>query len=352
MVVSTVAAGPVAVLPKRDAAGPQGRSSMRVLWTHNFDPEKPNSQVFMNIAASGLRARGIDLHCEYLGNLRSVRNLAAARRRLPGLGKEFDVVHAQYGSACGFATMTIQGVPKVLSVRGNDWNLHDQALGFHYFHTRLARWMTRRSISHYDAVLTVSRRVAADVQAFARDARIVPMPSPIDLRRFVPRDKKEARAMLGFPNAGSERWVLFNALNLNDPIKRFPLAKKTFELAEARCGNLRLRLATDLPHEALPLFTAACDVILCTSENEGWPNCVKEALACNVPFVSTDVSDLSDIARVETSCRVCPDDPAVLAENLCEVLALDGSADLRKHVAPMSLDFSSERLIGLYESLL
>jgi glycosyltransferase involved in cell wall biosynthesis len=325
---------------------------MRVLWTHNFDPSKPNSQVFMNIAASGLRARGIDLHCEYLGNLRSVRNLAAARRRLQRLGRDFDVVHAQYGSACGFATIAIDGVPKVLSVRGNDWNVHDEAFGFHYFHTRLARWMTRRSISHYDVLLTVSRRVAVDVQAFARDARIVAMPSPIDLGRFAPRDRKEARAMLGFPNSDSERWVLFNALSLNDPIKRFPLAKKAFELANARCGNLRLRVATDLPHEVLPLFTAACDVILCTSETEGWPNCIKEALACNIPFVSTDVSDLRDIARVEPSCRVCPDDPAVLAQNLCEVLALTGTADLRKHVVPMSLDTTSDRLIGIYESLL
>jgi glycosyltransferase involved in cell wall biosynthesis len=324
---------------------------MRVLWTHNFDPARPNSQVFMNIAAAGVRSRGVDLECEYLGNLRSVRNLAAARRRLRRVGKDFDVVHAQYGSACGYATTAIEGVPKVLSIRGNDWNVHDEALGFHYIHTRLARAMTRRSMPHYDAILTVSRRVAADVQAFAPDARIVPLPSPIDLSRFVPRDKCEARRLLGFPNSDSERWVLFNALSLKDPIKRFPLAKQVFELANKRCGNLRLRVATDLPHEALPLFTAACDVILCTSETEGWPNCVKEALACNVPFVSTDVSDLRDIARNEPSCRVCSDAPAVLAENLCEVLALPGTPDVRKHVAPMSLDVSSERLVSLYESL-
>ena len=325
---------------------------MRVLWTHNFDPAKPNSQVFMNIAASGLRARGVDLHCEYLGNLRSLRNLAAARDRIAKIANDFEIVHAQYGSACGFATTAADGIPKVLSVRGSDWNTYDEALGFFYFHTRMARWMTRRAISHYDAVLTVSRRVAADVRAFARDARIVPMPSPIDLRRFVPLDKNEAREKLGFPNAGSERWVLFNALSLNDPIKRFSLAKEVFEIANSRCGNLRLRVATDLPHDVLPLFTAACDVILCTSETEGWPNCVKEALACNVPFVSTDVSDLADIARVEPSCRICPADPVVLADNICEVIAMDGTPDLRKHVAAMSLDTLSDQLVAVYRSLL
>jgi glycosyltransferase involved in cell wall biosynthesis len=325
---------------------------MRVLWTHNFDPAVPNSQVFMNIAAAGVRSRGVDLHCEYLGNLRSVRNLAAARKRVRTIAGDFDLVHAQYGSACGFATMAARETPKVLSVRGNDWNVHDDSFGFHYVHTRLARWMTRRAIPRYDAILTVSRRVGADVQRFAPGARIVAMPSPIDLSRFVPRDKAEARRLLGFPDAAGEHWVLFNALSLKDPIKRFPLAKQAFDLANARCGNLRLRIATDLPHEALPLFAAACDVILCTSETEGWPNCVKEALACNVPFVSTDVSDLGDIAAEEPACRVSSDDPEVLARHLCEVLSSAPPKDLRRHVAAMDLEASSTRLVEVYQDVL
>jgi len=337
-------------MASKRAAASRPNDSMRVLWTHNFDPAKPNSQVFMNIAAEGLRARGIDLHCEYLGNLRSPFNLEKARRHVRRFAKDFDVVHSQYGSACAFATAAIDGIPKVLSVRGNDWNVHDAVFGFYYLHTRLARWMTRRSLPCYDVVVTVSNRVAEDVKAFAPDASIVCIPSPIDLNCFVPRDRREAKALLGFPDC-DERWVLFNALSLADPIKRFPLAKRAFDIANERCGNLRLRVATQLPHRELPLFTAACDVILCTSETEGWPNCVKEALACNVPFVSTDVSDLKDIAAVEPSCRVCPDDPEVLAANLCDVLANAKGANVRKYVEPMSLDALSGRLVGLYESL-
>jgi len=324
---------------------------MRVLWTHNFDPATPNSQVFMNTASRDLRSRGVNLHFEYLGNLRSIKNLVSARKRLPGIAVDFDLVHAQYGSACALATAAIDGIPKVLSIRGNDWNVHNASIGFHYFHTRLARAMTRWSLDCFDCVLTVSRRVAADVQRISPRSSVLIMPSPIDLGRFVPRGKKEARSLLGFPEC-TEKWVLFNALSLKDPVKRFPLAKEVFELANAKLGNLRLRIATDLPHESLPLFTAACDVILCTSETEGWPNCVKEALACNVPFVSTDVSDLQDIARREPTCRICPADPVVLANNLCEVLSSKKQPDLRSHVAAMDLDVVSERLVSIYDSLL
>ena len=324
---------------------------MRVLWTHNFDSALPNGQLFMNIASLGLRARGVDPHFEYLGNLRSITNLVRARTRLRRLAADFDLVHAQYGSACALATAAIDGIPKVLSVRGSDWNVKNASIGFHYFHSRLARWMTRWSLGDFDCVLAVSRRVAAAVQQFSPRSSVVAMPSPIDLGRFVPRDKKEARALLGFPDC-TERWVLFNALNLDDPNKRFALAKEAFERANAKCGNLRLRIATDLPYAELPLFTAACDVILCTSETEGWPNCVKEALACNVPFVSTDVSDLLAIARQEPTCRICAADPVVLADNICDVLASQQQPDLRRHVAAMSLDVVSDRLVSIYESLL
>src|SRR5688500_13574760 len=117
---------------------------MRVLWPHNFNPEQPNSQVFMNIAAAGVRACGVDLQCEYLGNLRSPANLVRARKRVQHLARDFDIVHAQYGSACGLAVSAVTGARKVLSIRGNDWSVYDQSLNFHYFHTRLARWMTRR----------------------------------------------------------------------------------------------------------------------------------------------------------------------------------------------------------------
>jgi teichuronic acid biosynthesis glycosyltransferase TuaC len=324
---------------------------MRVLWTHNSDPDKPNSQVYINIAADGLRRRGIDLELEYLGNLRSIPNLLRARQRVRRLSAGFDVVHAQYGSACALATAAADGVPKVLSIRGNDWSVHKETIGFYYVHTHLAGGMTRLAIGSYDCVVSTSRRLAAELMRFSPGAYVEALPSPIDLDRFVPRDKAEARALLGYP-ACKEKWVLFNALKLDDPIKRFPLAKAAFDLANARRGDLRFRIATDLPHASIPIFAAACDLILCTSETEGWPNSVKEALACNVPFVSTDVSDLRDIARQEPTCKICPADAKVIAESLCETLDAPEHPDLRKYVEGMSLDASSDRLIHIYESLL
>lgn len=324
---------------------------MRVLWTHNFDPCAPNGQLFMDIASSGLRPLGVDLHFEYLGDLRSVGNILKARKRLRGIARGFDLVHAQYGSASALVTSAVDSVPKVVSIRGNDWNVHSASFGFLFLHSRIARAMTRFCLREYDCVLTVSRRMGSEISEYCPGSNVVVMPSPIDLRRFVPRDKQEARAQLGFPDC-QEKWILFNALSLDDPVKRFWLANEAFKLAQQRMGNLRLRLATDLPHDVVPLFTAACDLIVCSSETEGWPNCVKEALACNVPFVATDVSDLAEIACQEPSCLVCPDHPAALADGICEALSANADCNLRRHVVPMSLETESSRLLQTYQSLL
>ena len=177
------------------------------------------------------------------------------------------------------------------------------------------------------------------------------LPSPIDLSRFIPLDKREAKKRLGFPDS-EEKWILFNSNDLRNPIKRFDLAEKAFEIAKSQHGHLRLRLATGLPHEEMPLFVAACDLIICASENEGWPNSIKEALACNVPFVATDVGDLQDIASIESSCRVCAADAELLADNICDVLAGPEPRDLREHVRHMSLDATCDRLISIYESVI
>ena len=116
-------------------------------------------------------------------------------------------------------------------------------------------------------------------------------------------------------------------------------------------GNLRLRVATDLPHESMPLFVAACDLILCTSENEGWPNCVKESLSCGVPFVATDVSDLRDIAAQEPSCRVCPPDAAVIAENIRDVLQRPTQPNLRRYAEAMSQETIGKSIVSMYETV-
>lgn len=305
----------------------------------------------MHILAQGMRDLGVELDLCYLGNLRSVSNIFRAYCHIKKYAVGFDVVHSQFGSACAMATSGAENVPKVLSLRGSDWYRFKEHLGFHSIHGLMASVMTRLVVTKYNAVVTMSHRMSSDILTEYPDLAVSIIPSPVNLNHFQPVIRDVARAKLGFPG-NTEKWVLFTTMSTSNPIKRVALAQEAVKLANEQMGDVKLRVATGIDHSDMPLFVSACDLALCTSVHEGWPNCIKEALACNLPFVATDVSDLSMIAAKSPSCRTCLPDPAILADNICDVLSTPSPENLRRHVAEMDIPIISQKLLSLYDNII
>ena len=109
---------------------------------------------------------------------------------------------------------------------------------------------------------------------------------------------------------------------------------------------------TGYEREKVPIVINACDVVLLTSTHEGWPNIIKEGLACNVPFVSTDVSDLNDIAVLSDNCVVTSSNYHDLSIALESVLDMSISLDLRKFVSHMDMDLVTQKIGGIYNKML
>jgi glycosyltransferase involved in cell wall biosynthesis len=114
-----------------------------------------------------------------------------------------------------------------------------------------------------------------------RSTRVAVLPAGVDLQRFRPLPRAEARAQLGLDPEG--RYLLFPASPAR-PEKRYDRA---LELAAAVDAEL---LAYDLtPPEKVPLYVNAAAAMVVTSEREGFGLAALEALACDVPVLSTDV---------------------------------------------------------------
>lgn len=322
---------------------------MKVLWTHNFNPAKQNAGIFMYNMANGVSQFGIDINFEYLGNLRSPYEMIKAYRRLKKVALEYDIIHAQFGSACAFVTSFIRNTPKVVTLRGSDWNVYSESFGFYYLHTRLARVMSKLSLKRFDCIITVSNRMKNEIEKYHACKNCIDIPSPIDLEKFLPKDKSMLRKK--FNSSDQEKWILFNSNNLFKPIKRYNLAKSAIELAQKQNNNIKLRIASGIPFTDIPDFVSSCDLILCTSTAEGWPNSIKEALACNVPFVSTDVSDLDIIAKQEKSCYICKPNPINISEAIISSLSNPKNYNLRKYVELMNIEVISKKLYNLYKSV-
>ena len=330
---------------------------MRVLWTTNEDPLKANSLVFLHSSMEGLKLHGINVQLECIGSLKTPRGFWRAAQHIQSMSKSFDIIHSQYGSACGLATSLSTNQHKIITLRGSDWpdslsgGLNTKS------HQFTAKILTLISLRRYSKVITVSNRMATSIRRLRIAPPVTVLPSAINLNKFKLVDRQVARHAIG-EGSDQKPWILFTSLSIHNPIKRYRLAYEAFNIANQRCGgHLRLKVLSDIPHEMVPLHVAACDVILCTSQSEGWPNSVKEAIACGVPFVSTDVSDLREISINAPPCKVCKATPIDLANGLVDILnnpfnrALDGFI-IRNTIQFMGTETSAEALANMYKSQL
>jgi len=103
----------------------------------------------------------------------------------------------------------------------------------------------------------------------------------------------------------------------------------------------------------IPRITAGLDLATLTSQGEGFPNVVAEAMACGIPFVATDVGDTRLIIG-ENGVVVPPRDPPALAKAWKCIASMSSDARLRLGKAArnrIAENFQIETTTGGYEAL-
>ena len=99
---------------------------------------------------------------------------------------------------------------------------------------------------------------------------------------------------------------------------------------------------------------SACDAFVLSSNREGLPIAVLEAMAASKPIVATDVGDLNLLVKNDQTGRlVPPGDATQLAEGLCEVLGDPANAERMGKAARdlVARDFSLEAMIKTHEAM-
>ena len=197
--------------------------------------------------------------------------ISAARdlRRVHGRAR-FDVVHAHHGLGGWTARTLGRRAPLVVTFHGTD--LEHRVVG------RMSQALAR--------ITTLPATVSADLArrrlpraGSAQGVAVLPM--GVDLDRFRPIPRAAARAQLGLDPAG--RYLLFPA----DPARAEKRHDRAIELARALDADLLVYERVD--PERAPLYVNAASAVVVTSEREGFGLAVLEALACDVPVVSTNV---------------------------------------------------------------
>jgi glycosyltransferase involved in cell wall biosynthesis len=302
--------------------------------------------VFIARQAEFLRREGVDVDLFPFRGARDPRNYLAAwkevRRRLRGGG--YDLVHAQFGQS-GITALPKQ-VPLVVTYRGDDLEGIIGESGRYIPTGWLLRSVSRVVAHQADAAIVVSEHMK---RYLPRSVRPHVMPSGIDLDLFRPESRDAVRSRLGLPQ--ESKLVLF----VGNP----GLARKRFSLAQAAVERVnrtlpaRLLIGWEMPHRQIAELMNAADALVLTSMQEGSPNSVKEALACNLPVVSVPVGDVAARLRDIAGCELCPDDGAdTIARALERVLLRGERIDGRSAVRHLDERLLTKNLIGIYRSVL
>ena len=340
--------------PTRDIYGAQGRDPwpgagckegtalMEVLLVTNLWPRGGThtfTGVFVREQVKAICRAYPDIHYDLLvirGQENKLNYLIAPFRVYNAMRrKKYDLLHAHYGLSAVGAVFRGR-TPLLVTLHGSDV----MSPGFP---ARLSKWGTLRWA---DGIIVVSAEMK---QLLGReDAAVVPM--GVDLEMFRPMDQAQARKAIGLPEG--PRYVLF----ASDParsLKRYDLFLEAMALLRASDPSVEpFVLSEPRPYEHMPAIMNACDVLALTSDREGSPMVIKEAMACNLPIVSVPVGDVPDqISRVP-GCFLVERSPAAITEGIRRALDYRGRVGGREAVMHLGQDMIAARVVGLYRGLI
>jgi len=245
---------------------------MKILFISSGNNKEGIGILVKNQGDSLIRS-GIDLSFFTLkgkGVAGYLKNISALRKNIKK--NKFDIIHAHY-SLSGFVAALSGAKPLVVSLMGSDTYV---SFPFNLFIKIFYSFFWNVTI-----VKTLRMKERLDL------SKAIVLPNGVDMERFKPMDKAEAKIKVGFPP--DKKYVIF-AADPDRPEKNYILAKRSIEILHDE--NIILQVVSGISNDMIPVYMNAADVLLLTSKWEGSVNVIKEAMACNCPVVSTDVGDV------------------------------------------------------------
>jgi len=246
----------------------------------------------------------------------------------------YDLIHAHYSFSA--ITATLAGSrPLVVSLMGSDIYANSLTeIIIRFFHHYL-----------WGKTIVKSQRMKDHLKM--KECEV--LPNGVNICNFKPSDIYKARKQLALSK--NKKYVLFAA----DPKrkeKNFALAKKALSLINS--NDIELLIASNVPHELMPIYYNASDMLLVTSVYEGSINVVKEAMACNLPIISTDVGDVKHNISDVKGCYIVDDNAEDIKSKIIKVIADKGITNGREKIVYSGLDSKTiaNKLIKIYEKVI
>ena len=303
--------------------------------------------IFAKRLARYLSEAGVLLKPFYMKADTSIRQLA---RELGELKREIQnfrphIIHPQYCTVSSFLCVLATNLPVVATYRGSDLNPCPSMDWW--------RWVTGYLLSQVAAwraakIICVSQELKNRLWNGQHKTTVIP--TGVDTQAFYPLPREAARARLGW--GLEERVVLFNA-GKEPMIKRLDLAQLAVDYAQTICGPIRfVVLNYQIEPDEIPTLMNASNCLLLTSDWEGSPTVVQEALACNLPVVTVEVGDVREVLNCDRVSRIVARDPGELGRAVAEICTRGQRSNGDEVVKKLSLEAIAARTVSVYREIM
>ena len=304
---------------------------MKVLFISSGNAKYGISPIVKNQGASLYNA-GIDIEyftIEGKGLLSYIKHIFFLRKKISN--NKFDIFHAHY-SLSAF-TATLAGCkPLIVSLMGSDTKSNK-------FIRSIIRIIAR---IRWKAIIVKSASMKRDIGI--NSVHIIP--NGVDLERVKPVNSNRSET--------GKKKILFPT-NPNKYSKNYQLAEQS--VAYLRENNVSFQVVHSVSHDEIIQELNNADVLLLTSRYEGSPNIIKEAMACNLPIVATDVGDVRWVIGDTEGCYITSFKPDDIADKIKLALRFSeekGRTNGRERIIELGLDSKTiaKKIIRIYEEVL
>jgi teichuronic acid biosynthesis glycosyltransferase TuaC len=289
-------------------------------------------------------------------------------RRLIRDGFDFDVLDAHYyypdGIAAGIVARAL-GKPFVVTARGTDLNLIPQ-------YPKPRRLIVETAGQAAASIGVCSALMDSLAGLGADPGKLHVFRNGVDLQRFSPIPRNEARARLGWKDVGdtvlmSVGWLIerkghdiaIRALAQMPKVRLVivgtGIERQSLEgLAQAEGVADRVFFAGQVPNSDLQWWYSAADALVLCSSREGWANVLLEAMACGTPVVATNIWGTPEVVASPSVGRLMADrTPRALADAVSDLFRHypDRNA-VRRYAEGFSWRATTDAQIGLFRKII